>query len=418
MTAASLVVVHDQHGARRGGCRRERGGRRHRDPRQRQSCPELRAMTGAFARELQAAAVQFRDLARHREPDAQAAAERGSRLVAAHEHVEDALARHGRDAGPVVADVDRRIAVLGRRAEADAPAGRRVAGGIGQQVHQELGEPPGVALHHQGQLRQLDGQRVRLLVEQRAHGLDGGGHHLGEVDGDALDREFAARDARHVEDVLDDVRELGGLALEHRAHRRLRRMVERQPRHHVDGAADGRQRVAQLVRKHRDEFRHLLRRLLERLDVPAVREVLRDLGEAVEALLAVVERGDDHARPEALAALAQAPALRFGAAGAPRRRELFPWHRRAILLRVEAREMLAQDLAARVPGDALGAGVPAGDAAVHVQHVDRVVGHALHQQPEALLALAQRFLVRPPPGEVAGDLGKAQRADRRGRATR
>ena len=185
-------------------------------------------------------------------------------------------------------------------------------------------------------------------------------------------------------------------------------MVERQPRHHVDGAADGRQRVAQLVRKHRDEFRHLLRRLLERLDVPAVREVLRDLGEAVEALLAVVERGDDHARPEALAALAQAPALRFGAAGAPRRRELFPWHRRAILLRVEAREMLAQDLAARVPGDALGAGVPAGDAAVHVQHVDRVVGHALHQQPEALLALAQRFLVRPPPGEVAGDLGKAQ----------
>ena len=51
-----------------------------------------------------------------------------------------------------------------------------------------------------------------------------------------------------------------------------------------------------------------------------------------------------------------------------------------------------------------------------VEHVDRVVDDALDQQPEALLALAQRLLVQPALGEVARDLGEAEQLARRRRA--
>ena len=96
-----LVVVHDQHGARRGGCRRERGGRRHQDPRQRQSSGQTRAMTGAFAGGLPGhhrAVPRSCATARARRPGrrrTRVAPRRRAR------NVEDALARHGRDAGPL-----------------------------------------------------------------------------------------------------------------------------------------------------------------------------------------------------------------------------------------------------------------------------------------------------------------------------
>ena len=64
---------------------------------------------------------------------------------------------------------------------------------------------------------------------------------------------------------------------------------------------------------------------------------------------------------------------------------------------VEAPEMLADDLACAIALDALGAGVPVGDDAVGVEHVDRVVAHALDQMLEAALgALALGGLLDQP----------------------
>ena len=42
-----------------------------------------------------------------------------------------------------------------------------------------------------------------------------------------------------------------------------------------------------------------------------------------------------------------------------------------------------------------------------IEHIDRVVGDALDQQAELLLAAAQRLLGLPSLGEIAGDLGEA-----------
>src|SRR3954470_4116553 len=125
--------------------------------------------------------------------------------------------------------------------------------------------------------------------------------------------------------------------------------------------------------------------------------------------LRVVYGTHHHPRPEPLAILAHAPPFILGAADATRARELVP--RLAgldVRLDEKAGEMLADDLFPAVALDSLGAGVPARHDAFRVEHVDRVVHHAFHQEAEALLGLPQGLLVELALGNVARDLGKAQ----------
>ena len=69
--------------------------------------------------------------------------------------------------------------------------------------------------------------------------------------------------------------------------------------------------------------------------------------------------------------------------------------------------MLPDDLGRRIALDALGAGIPAGDDAVRVQHEERIVGDAVDEQPELTLAFAQTILGLAPLGNIASDLRKA-----------
>ncbi len=70
--------------------------------------------------------------------------------------------------------------------------------------------------------------------------------------------------------------------------------------------------------------------------------------------------------------------------------------------------MPADDFRGAVAVDAFGATVPAGDHALFVEGHDGVVDHALDQQAEAFLALAQSRLVAQALGQVARDLGIPQ----------
>src|SRR5689334_5994363 len=63
--------------------------------------------------------------------------------------------------------------------------------------------------------------------------------------------------------------------------------------------------------------------------------------------------------------------------------------------------MLADDFSCLIAFDALGTGVPAGDDTVGIDHVDRIIGDAIDQQPELPLAFAQCFLRCSPLGDVA-----------------
>ena len=184
------------------------------------------------------------------------------------------------------------------------------------------------------------------------------------------------------------------------------------------GAEDRGQQIVEIVRQAAGELPerlHLLRpeQLLARFLQPLLRlallgHVAGDLGEADQLAVFVADRVDHHARPEAGAVLADAPALRFVAAGLPRGLERAVRDSGVeILGRVEAAEMLADDVFGRIALDPLGAGIPVGHPAFGVEHVDGIIGDALDQDPEAPLGLEQRLLRLALLGHVAGDLGEA-----------
>src|SRR6185436_1459406 len=112
--------------------------------------------------------------------------------------------------------------------------------------------------------------------------------------------------------------------------------------------------------------------------------------EAEQAPVVVAHPGDDHARPEGRAVLAHAPALLLEAAGGRALELAARAALRAGVVRIELREVPADDLVRRIAEDALGAGVPARHVAVVVEHEDGVVDDAFHHQPEAPLALRKR----------------------------
>ena len=182
---------------------------------------------------------------------------------------------------------------------------------------------------------------------------------------------------------------------------------------HHDG-----QQVVEIVRDTAGQLAdciHLLRLeqrlpcLLElQLGGAALGDVAGDLGEAQDGAIWSANRIDHDVCPEARAVLADTPAFLLEAALAPRGGQRLRGQAvRAILVGVEAREMLADDLLGRIALDALGARVPRRHVSGRIEHVDAVIGHALHQQPEFLLRPAQFLVGLAPLGEVARDLGEA-----------
>jgi hypothetical protein len=75
--------------------------------------------------------------------------------------------------------------------------------------------------------------------------------------------------------------------------------------------------------------------------------------------------------------------------------------------------VLADDLFGAVSLDALGSEVPAGDVAVHVQNVDRVIADVLHHHAEPLLARAHLLFGQLPLGDVLADADHPHRPARR-----
>ena len=81
----------------------------------------------------------------------------------------------------------------------------------------------------------------------------------------------------------------------------------------LHGAADGREGVAQLVGEQRQELVLQAVGLLELIDLAALAQVARDLGEAPQLSVLVVERRDHDVGPEPRAVLTNPPALVFDA---------------------------------------------------------------------------------------------------------
>src|ERR1700674_5343447 len=68
--------------------------------------------------------------------------------------------------------------------------------------------------------------------------------------------------------------------------------------------------------------------------------------------------------------------------------------------------MLPNDFFRKIAFDALPSSVPVGNNAIGIEHVERIVGDAVHQQPKMPLALSQRVGCLVPLGDVARNLGE------------
>src|SRR5690606_27670728 len=111
----------------------------------------------------------------------------------------------------------------------------------------------------------------------------------------------------------------------------------------------------------------------------------------------LVDRIDQHARPEARAVLAYAPAFTFELAlGGDQAQRALRHAGGAILDGVELRKVAADDLVGRITLDALGAHIPTRDAAVEIEHIDGAVGDAGDQLRELPVGSRQLRAVRLP----------------------
>src|SRR4029450_12776251 len=172
---------------------------------------------------------------------------------------------------------------------------------------------------------------------------------------------------------------------------------------------DDRQQIVEIARhtagKLADAFHflglhELFLRLLQRdLGFPALADVARDLGEADQPPLPVGDAIDHRAGPKARTILAHAPALGLElAAVAGYAQRPLGSARLAVFLGVEATVVLADDVLGGIALDALGPGVPIVDDATRIEHVDRVVGDAVHEQLETALGLLSLFGFGHQPG--------------------
>jgi hypothetical protein len=175
--------------------------------------------------------------------------------------------------------------------EPDVSAYRRVLGGVAEQVRNYLDQPLAVGDDFDRPRRQVGFERVLAAVEIGAARIDRRFDDLGSADPVAAQFEHAARDARDVEQVVDQARHLRDLALDH-----FDRFLDfriRQALQVEGGVAHRRERVAKLVREDRDELVLAAAGFLAlQLGTFAVRDVAPDFRCADDATAGVAHRRD------------------------------------------------------------------------------------------------------------------------------
>ena len=137
-------------------------------------------------------------------------------------------------------------------------------------------------------------------------------------------------------------------------------------------------------------------------------DVAGDLGETAEGPRGVVDRGDDDVRPESGAILADAPSFAFGRSVLPRQLEsLLRFSGGDILLRIENREMLPDDLLVFVPLDPARPEIPGRDLPVGIENEDGVIAHRIDEETHQLLGFPVPILGSLALRQIPGHLREA-----------
>ena len=176
---------------------------------------ELAALAEPRAARLDVAAVHPDEVAHDRQPDAEPAARPVERRVALREEVEDEGQEIGRDADPRVPDPDRDAVALALRRQPDGATPRRVLGGVAQQIADDLRQTRRIGVEAHRVAGQRDRERMAARVDARADHLDRLLDDRGQQDQLLAERDLPLGNARHVEQVVDEPREVPHLPLGH-----------------------------------------------------------------------------------------------------------------------------------------------------------------------------------------------------------
>ena len=196
--------------------------------------------------------MQVDDVAHDRQAEPEPAAGALQRLVALDEALEDVLEQLARNAVAVVGDREQRLAAILAQVDADVPRRRRELGGIGEQVADHLGQPHRIAVDPHRLVRKRDHGRNEPARERRPGLLERAADDLAQVGRLLVQLDLAGGDARDVEQVVDQAREVPHLALDDVPLGRAGGAFA--PRHQLERGDDRRQRVAQLVAEHGEEL--------------------------------------------------------------------------------------------------------------------------------------------------------------------
>ncbi len=150
--------------------------------------------------------MHFDEASDQREADAEAALGTVKRAVALHEEVEYAREQVFGDSNAGVADVDSDLVAFANGIQPNTAAGIGVLSGVIEQIGEDLLQPRGVGHQAHGVVGKRDGELVLPSGDQR---IDSG--HCAADGPLQLDRfltklDLAARDARNVEQVIDEAR--------------------------------------------------------------------------------------------------------------------------------------------------------------------------------------------------------------------
>ena len=222
--------------------------------RERQRDRHRRALLQAGAVRRHLPVVHAHDALHEREADPEAALRAVRRAVGLREQVEHVRQQLRVDAAAVVAHLRPRLAAVDRDREHDAPARRRVLGRVVEQVDEHLDQPRAVALDRHRRVRQLHRQCVLALLDVRARLFHGRHRDLVQVEDLVLQFDQAARDARDVQQVVDQLRHVAHLARDDVAGLQAQPLVHFGQAQELGRARDRRQRIAQFVRQHREEL--------------------------------------------------------------------------------------------------------------------------------------------------------------------
>lgn len=174
----------------------------------------------------------------------------------------------GGDAGAVVRNADDGVRAARARPDANHAAWVRVLHGVREDVAHALDEPRHVAFDEQRFVarRRFDRQRMTFFAQPRLYGSDALRHHAREIDRAALQRNAPLRDARDIEQVVDETGQLRGLTLDHVDGRLRARMAGEHARQQFARVGDRRKRIVQFVREHREKLVLLAVGAARRLD--------------------------------------------------------------------------------------------------------------------------------------------------------